>query len=186
MSKRPPQIFVSHSRRDTKILEFFDKAFARTGVISKCMEFEDMQPPQWNEINKQVRDSVATFLLLGPSVKNSDHTQNWIAFEVGLSCAYDTRVWVFEKLDSKINFPIPYVTDYMQYHLDERISFDYIRGIIEGYREDYYQKVENLENRTRIPIGLETECWHCGSVFSKHQTIAAYYCPVCRKYSIHK
>ena len=183
MSKRPPQIFVSHSRRDTKILEFFDKAFARTGVISKCMEFEDMQPPQWNEINKQVRDSVATFLLLGPSVKNSDHTQNWIAFEVGLSCAYDTRVWVFEKLDSKINFPIPYVTDYMPYVLGEYISFDYIREILEGYRDEHSQKAND---RKRIPSGLETICPNCGAVFYKHQIIGAYHCPVCRQYSVRK
>jgi hypothetical protein len=182
MSKEPPQIFVSHSRRDTKILDFFDRAFARTGVISKCMEFEEMQPPQWNEIDKQVETSIATFLLLGPNVKNSDHTRNWIAFEVGLSCAYKKRVWVFEEMDSKINFPIPYVTDYMPYVLNERISFDYIREILEGYRDDYYQ----VNNGKRIPIGLETICWNCRAVFYTHQTIGAHYCPVCRTYSIPK
>jgi hypothetical protein len=134
------------------------------------MEFEDMQPPDWNEIDKQIQDSLATFLLLGPNVKNSDHTQNWIAFEVGLSCAYKKRVWVFEQMDSKINFPIPYVTDYMPYFLDG-ISFSYIRGIIEGYRDG------------RVPIGFEIECWNCHSVFSKHHIFGAHYCPVCRKYS---
>lgn len=175
MSKKHPQIFVSHSRMDTKILDFFAKAFASAGVGWKCMEFEDMQRPQSKEINKHVQNSTATFLLLGPNVKNSDHTQNWIAFEVGLSCAYEKRVWVFEEIGSKINFPIPYVTDYVPYRLNERISFDWIRGIIESYK-----------SKTKTPIGFETECWYCGSVFFTHHTIGAYYCPVCRKSSIHK
>jgi hypothetical protein len=159
---------------DTKIRAFFDQAFARTGVKSECMEFEDMQPPHWKEIDKHIQDSPTTFLLLGPNVRNSDHTQNWIAFEVGLSCAHGKRVWVFEVMKSKINFPIPYVTDYMPYILDG-LSFNYIRGIIESYRD-----------RTRIPKGLETECRYCHSVFFTHQIIAPYYCPVCRKYSIPK
>jgi len=175
MRKKLLQIFVSHSRKDTKILDFFVKAFASTGVQWKCMEFEDMQRPQSKEINKQVQNSAATFLLLGPNVKNSDHTQNWIAFEVGLSCAYNKRVWVFEQMDSKVDFPIPYVTDYMPYFLNERVSFDYIREIMEGYK-----------GKTKIPIGLETGCWHCRTVFSTHQTIGAHYCPVCRTYSIPK
>lgn len=173
MSKKPSQIFVSHSKRDTKIRTFFDQIFARTGVKSECMEFEDMPPPHWNEIDKQIQDSLATFLVLGPNVKNSDHTQNWIAFEVGLSCAHKKHVWVFEQMDSKINFPIPYVTDYMPYILDG-MSFNYIRGIIESHRDG------------KIPVGLETKCWNCHSVFSKHHIIGAYYCPVCRKYSIPK
>jgi predicted Zn-ribbon and HTH transcriptional regulator len=174
MSKKLPQIFVSHSRRDIRILDFFAKAFASTGVKWKCMEFEDMQRPQSKEINKQVQNSIATFLLLGPNVKNSDHTQNWIAFEVGLSCAYKKRVWVFEEMGSKINFPIPYVTDYVRYDLD-RISFDDIRGIIESYKSG-----------TRKRIGLETECRHCGSIFFAHGWLGAYYCPICRTYSISK
>jgi hypothetical protein len=170
---KPPQMFVSHSKKDTNIRAFFDQAFARTGVKSECMEFEDMQPPHWNEIDKQIQDSLATFLLLGPNVKNSDHTQNWIAFEVGLSCAHGKRVWVFERMKSKINFPIPYVTDYMPYVLD-RFSFDYIRGIIESYRDK------------TIREGLETECRYCHSVFFTHHIIGAYHCPVCREYSIPK
>ena len=180
MSKKFAQIFVSHSRKDTKILDFFAKAFATTGVKWKCMEFENMQfedmpRPQSEEINKQVKNSIATFLLLGPNVKNSDYTQNWIAFEVGLSCAYGKSVWVFEEVGSKINFPIPYVTDYVRYDLNEAISFNEIRKIIESYG-----------NRTGKPLGLETTCRHCGSTFFTHGWIGAYYCPVCRTFSISK
>jgi len=186
MNKKLVQIFVSHGRKDTKILDFFAKAFATTGVKWKCMEFENMpfegmlRPPrplrpQSEEISKQVKNSNATFLLLGPNVRNSDYTQNWIAFEVGLSCAYGKSVWVFEEMGSKIKFPIPYVTDYVRYDLNEGISFIDIRKIIESYG-----------NRTGKPLGVETTCKHCGSTFSSHGWLGAYLCPVCRTFSISK
>ena len=104
------QIFVSHSQYDKDIRASFDAIFARTGVKSVCMEFEQIYPPAWQEIKNAITASETVFLLLGPKIRKSIYTQNWIAFEVGLSCAFGKRVWVFEQMDSKIDFPIPYVT----------------------------------------------------------------------------
>ena len=101
------QIFVSHSQHDKDIRASFDTVFARTGVKSVCMEFEQMRSPKWHEIMNTVNASQAVFLLLGPNVRISIHTQNWIAFEVGLSCAFKKEVWVFEQEGANIEFPIP-------------------------------------------------------------------------------
>jgi hypothetical protein len=177
MSLRKPQIFVSHSQHDKDIRASFDTIFARTGVKSVCMEFEKVTLPAWQEIKDVINASETVFLLLGPRIRKSIYTQNWIAFEVGLSCALGKRVWVFEQMHSKIDFPIPFFTDYLLYSLDDNIHFGYVKAIIEGYGDSPKKK---------IPIGLLTECRHCHLVFYMHQTIGAYYCPSCRQPSWHK
>ena len=48
------------------------------------------------------------------------------------------RGWVFEPTGLNSDFPIPYLTDYVIYDLQVRENFDYIRGIIEGYRKRSY------------------------------------------------
>ena len=92
-----------------------------------------MTSPEWKEIKDSVRISETVFLLLGPNNRRSIHTQNWIAFEVGLGCAFNKQVWVFEQMSSKIEFPIPYATDYMLYNLEDKDHFNYVKSIIEGY-----------------------------------------------------
>lgn len=175
------QIFVAHSQYDKDIRASFDTIFARTGVKSVCMEFERVSLPAWQEIKNAINTSETVFLLLGTNVRRSSHTQNWIAFEVGLSCAFDRRVWVFEQMDSKIDFPIPYVTDYLLYRLDDDIHFNYVKRIIEGYGDNE----NSLHPKKKIPVGLLTQCRHCHLEFSIHQTIGSYYCPSCRKPSWH-
>ena len=170
------QIFVSHSQYDKDIIANFDRVFARTGVASVCMEFEDMQSPQWQEIKNKVRSSEAVFLLLGPNVNRSIHTQNWIAFEVGLACAYGKRVWVFEQENSNVQFPIPYLTDYMIYNLDETTHFNYVRAIIEGYRQP-----DTLLIKRNLPKGKAVECFQCHSKYAMHTDIPTFYCPSCRQ-----
>lgn len=177
------QIFVSHSQHDEDMRVSFDTAFARTGVISKCMEFENMEPPQWEKISKEIQNSEATFLLLGPNVKRSEHTQNWIAFEVGLSCAFNKRVWVFEQTSSTVDFPIPYVTDYMFYeNLEDKDYFNYVRSIIEGYRfKSLVHWAESKEIRHEIPQGKSIKCPRCQSKFALHAIRSIlFYCPSCR------
>src|SRR4030043_1489127 len=96
MSARAPQIFVSHSQYDGDIRMPFSEIFAIAGVMPKYMEFESIYPPAWAEIKEQIRISEAVFLLLGPNIRRSSFTENWVAFEVGLSCAFGKDVWVFQ------------------------------------------------------------------------------------------
>lgn len=186
-----PQIFVSHSRKDNEILTYFDRIFARTGVKSVCMEFENMRSPEWQDIKENVEYSDAVFLLLGPNVQSNIHTQNWIAFEVGLSCAFGKEVWVFEQEDSDVEFPIPYLTDFMMYNPDKSETFNYVRNVIDAYGK----QIEGLKRgklvlqplfidlriARNVPQGIPIKCSHCQSKYNLHAiTALSFHCPSCR------
>lgn len=169
MSKKQPQIFVSHSKLDKKIVASFDRIFARTGVKAMFMEFEQIRSPEWNSIRNAVNDSEAVFLLLGENVRSSIYTQNWISFEVGLSCALGKEVWVFEQADSHIDFPIPYLTDYMIYDLEVKDHFEYVKSVIERYGNSYFPSSGADHRRKRnIPTGRTIICDNCYLSYSEH------------------
>lgn len=178
-------IFVSHSQHDKDIRGSFDAVFARTGVKSKCMEFERISPPAWQEIKNAIFASETVFLLLGPNIQSSAHTQDWIAFEVGLACAFGKEVWVFEQFGSQIQFPIPYLTDYMLYNLEDQNHFNFVRNIIEGYARPLTVFPLGADHRTKrnIPRGIPIKCAYnnCGSIYLLHTDVADFYCPSCRQ-----
>lgn len=184
------QIFVSHSQHDKEIRASFDTVFARTGVKSMCMEFERVYPPAWEIIKNEIHASETVFLLLGPNIQSSIHTQNWIAFEVGLACAYGKEVWVFEQEASYIEFPIPYLTDYMIYNLKEPSHFDWVQSIIVGYGKPVPLFPLNVDHRTKrgIPFGHLVTCQHenCGSKFQLHTDVESFTCPSCRQQQFRK
>ena len=91
-------VFVTHSRRDKDIVNYFSQIFARTKLEAQLMELEDLvNKYQGLEIAKKIcNDSVAVIVLLGESLlhhKRSasafrrswvNHTRNWISFEIGV------------------------------------------------------------------------------------------------------
>jgi hypothetical protein len=178
-------IFVSHSQYDKDIRTAFDTVFARTGVEAKCMEFEQIYPPAWQNIKNQIFSSEAVFLLLGPNIQTSAHTQNWIAFEVGLACAIGKDVWVFEQLGSSVNFPIPYLTDYSLYDFRNKYHFDYTRSIISGYGQPIplFPIGEDHRTKRNIPRGILVECKYenCKARYFLHTDVGSFNCPSCRQ-----
>lgn len=167
-----PQIFISHSRFDTDILIPFDEIFAGTNVRRIRVEFESYELPPWIFIRDSILRSSAVFLLLGPNVNQSPYTQNWISYEVGLACGLNKPVWVFERIDQPINFPIPFLNHYMLYNPDIPEHSDYIRNIINGY----------LALLPTHPMGTPIECGtsNCGIRFNLHTLVERFYCPSCR------
>jgi len=179
------QIFVSHSQYDEEIRASFDTVFARTSVKSLCMEFEQIYPPAWQRIKNEISASDTVFLLLGSNVRSSIHTQNWIAFEAGLACAFGKELWVFEQHGAYIEFPVPYLTDYMIYDLEDSNHFDYVRSIIEGYGKTLYVFPLGVDHRTKrnIPTGKIFMCRHknCRSRYFLHTDVESFNCPSCRQ-----
>lgn len=82
MVEKEGQIFVSHSQHDKDIRMAFSEIFALAGIKPKYMEFENFYPPAWSEIKEQIKKSEAVFLLLGPNIKKSYYTENWVAFQL--------------------------------------------------------------------------------------------------------
>jgi len=85
-------IFISHSRMDRPIVQDFENIFARTNLRAHLLEFEAYRVPPWADICAKVTASAAVFVLLGPGVKGSAYTQNWVAWETGLACALNKPV----------------------------------------------------------------------------------------------
>ena len=181
-----PQIFVSHSRFDTGIRKEFSEVFAvAKGAYPTYMEFEKFHPPAWQKIRDEVSSSQALFVLLGPNIRRTIHTQNWVAFEVGLACAFGKEVWVFEQSGSNIDFPIPYLTDYMIYNLEDKKHFKYVRKIIKGYGKPIPILPLGVDHRTKraIPTGVLVTCpyGNCRSSYLSHTDVKSFSCPSCRQ-----
>jgi hypothetical protein len=126
-------IFISHSKRDEDIINLFSRAFAQTTMRAIFEEFENYVIPPWPKIRADVQQSSASFVLLSPNLNATEYTQNWVSFEVGLACAMNKPVWVYEQFNEPVQFPIPYLTDYVLYdpHLREHLTA--IKNIVEVY-----------------------------------------------------
>lgn len=137
------QVFVSHTQKDEQFCDIFDRACARVGIKAFRSEFEKLELPAWQTIRDAIRKSQSLFLLIlligkelvqAQSMHDSSwsHTQNWIAFEIGVACEIGIDVWVICD-DVKINFPVPYLNNYLTKSLRNRDSFDYFVEILRKY-----------------------------------------------------
>lgn len=171
------KIFLSHSKADESMRDYFLKIFGIEGVQAISVEFEVLQVPPWSFIKNKMLESNALFLLLGPNVIDRGiYTQNWISFEVGLACALKKEVWVFEQFNIPVRFPVPYLNHYLLYDPADRESFDYIRRIV------YTYKTMSLVSRI-VPGYTEVTCPNaeCRVHFRLHTEIKEFECPSCRK-----
>jgi hypothetical protein len=112
-------IFLSHSKHDEDIINYFSKAFGRVGIT--IMELENLNRRYAGvEISDSIRNECnAVAVLLGkklanPPYESRQYTNNWVNFEVGVASGSGKPVWVFESFGETIPFPIPHVTDYVQ------------------------------------------------------------------------
>ena len=135
------QVFVSHTKKDERFCDSFDSVCARVGTIAFRSEFEKMSRPAWKTIKEAMNNSIAMFFLVGEELVRSQdlndsewrYTQNWIAYEMGLACQLGIDVWAICD-DVLINFPMPYINNYLTVSLKHRPAFDYLRGILEDYK----------------------------------------------------
>ena len=167
------KVFISHSKRDPN-LGFFQSLFAMLRIESTWIELEDVVPPPSVYIREQVNQSDAVFVLLSQPLTELPHTNNWVAFEVGLAAncgAQGLDVWVFEPLDEHIDFAVPYFTHYMRYHT-ERNALTWLRDML---RET---KAESIG----IPVQCSyDDCKIAFNYLSRYFT-NDFYCPACRRF----
>lgn len=186
------QIFLSHTKQDEKICDNFDKVAARVGIKLFRSEFEDIIPPAWETIKKEIAASKALFLLVGKelvasqaksdeSISNGTSwkfTQNWISYEVGIACQLGIDVWVI--CDStEINFPVPYLTNYDIHGLDPKIkaNFQAWKKILDLYQKGFTFPLGKIQKRV-LTCPHET----CKSRFGFHSVVHKgkyVICPTC-------
>lgn len=184
-------LFMSHTKLDKEFCDRFDVVAARVGVKVFRSEYETIENPAWKTIKEQMDVSSAMFLLVGKELVKAQaaseedsklreewkHTQNWIAYEIGLACERGIDVWVVcDNVD--INFPVPYLNNYAVFG-----SSEWIRRILEAY--------SGGEN---FPLGKwdrEDYCIYenCKAKFNMHSVIPVdgkVICPTCLRKMIYK
>lgn len=134
------QIFISHSAKDRRIIEFINRAFASTKVEAKYEEIEAILEGRRTaqQISADIGRSNAVFILLSENVEQLRHTQNWVTWESGVSSHANKDIWVFEAFEdgAKLSVLIP--------HLHHHLSFEYsdqwlvyIRAVISSYDDSH-------------------------------------------------
>ncbi len=115
------------------------------------------------------------FLLVGKKLAKAQetfrldwkYTQNWIAYEIGLACQRGIEVWVVCD-NVEINFPVPYLNNYLPFSLRNEDSFRYMRDVLEDYNTGIRFQFSH-EDLATIAISCPYE--NCGVEFNLHATL---------------
>lgn len=132
------QIFISHSRKDAALVNFFLRACNPAGIKPIFEELEAIMdgPATADRIHQHIGQSNAVFILLSPNVNNIPHTRDWVCHESGAAATKD--IWVFERDSDKgqVNIAIPRLQHYVVYDLNEP-SLAYVTNIVRGYDDSH-------------------------------------------------
>lgn len=127
------KIFISHSKQDKGIKDFFLEAFAGTNVKPHLEELEKPVPSGVTavKIEKDIFQSNALFVLLSTNIGELKHTRDWITWECGR--ASNKHVWVFEPAETigTIDVVIPKIDHYVVYEQNE-VWREEIRSLVDG------------------------------------------------------
>jgi hypothetical protein len=118
-------IFISHSRSDKRIINFFKETIEKVGLDPILMEEENWTHQSAGiEIPRRIRNCKCLIVLLGkfilyPSGYNYAFTHNWVGCEIGLANCKGIPVVVFEEdtmdFNDIVEFPVPLVSHYFRY-----------------------------------------------------------------------
>ena len=198
-------VFVSHSEKDKRWRQAFDTICARAGIRSDCMEFEKLPAPPCSEIKSRIEASRAVFVIIGDDFPvELLHTNNWVAFEIGLAYAKEKDIWVIENIKQAQSFTIPILTHYILCDIEwlERIPpspmFNHIRAMLALYANYQFNSipVTGLTTETEFVMNLflkkevpkeqprykSVQCGkpECGVGFTLHSNVTGFSCPSCR------
>ena len=147
-----PKVFISHSKRERKLINEISLALDNIGVSPIIEEFidpEQKQPIPWKEILHNVNLSNAVYLFLTDEVVGTEYTKNWVIFEDGLASALGKQLFLFEREGVPLEYPVPYLTDYMIFEKETTGDILTIQKISKHLKK-YFSVEETLT--TTFPI----------------------------------
>ena len=146
-------VFISHSRRDRELIKSITSALTNvdiTPIIEEFIPEKKKEPVPYKEIRKKIRFSNAVFLFLTDNIMMTEHTKNWIIFEDGIAAASGKQLFLFERKGIPLEYPVPYLTDYMIF--DKKSMKDLLRiQSISKRLKSYFSVEEGLLTSTSIP-----------------------------------
>lgn len=125
------QIFISHSREDTELLDELDRVFGKVGLKQYRASFEDQTPPVSENLKAEIRNSVGMFVVLGRRAQAKTHTMIWIGWEAGIATEAGIPIWILEDVQSNVKQPIPSFTDYVLWNSRSDEQKRLLRDVIE-------------------------------------------------------
>lgn len=204
-------IFISHSRSDAELVDAIRKVLENvdhTAIIEEFIANEDKNQPPFEEIRNRVEICDIVFLFLTDNVVSKEHTKSWVMFEVGLAAKDRKKLYVFERSGVPIEYPIPYLTDYMIFDKDNTSDILDIQTLAKKTGKIHPGILGAgggaLAGLVAGPIGIligalaggaigatfaqqsfKTKCENCGIEFNYHSLkYSRIKCPACRKMMI--
>ena len=175
-------VFFSHSKHDRTIRDYFSNIFTYIGLHGIFFEWQQQYGNYagWTISNTIGHpDTVAVFVLLGrnlerPPTSTPQYTHNWVSFEIGVAAGYRKTIWVFEEFSSFVRFPVPFVTDYAQYTLEnlEHLQF---------YGRIFQDRIIYGTNSIPPIQTLQCEYMDCNATYNCWSVAQTFNCPVCRR-----
>jgi len=158
------EAFLSHSRKDERIVNSTFKICQRAKIKPNIAEFEEIERGKLGaeEIRDMIDRSELFFMFLSENVINDKdygktiYTQNWINFELG--CVYAQKkvkkklVYVFEPF-TQLRFPIPYLDYYVLYDPNYDPHWNYIEEVIAQERE-FWDVTKSINPLLRMIVAV--------------------------------
>jgi hypothetical protein len=142
------QIFLSHSKDDNKQLNAIDATFGKSLLKTYQANFENQNIPVSQDIKKEIEKSKVMVVLLGPNAQAKEVTKIWISWEIGLMIQQGKPVWVLEDYRSKVDMPVPDLTHYLIWDIENTDHRKFLRDIMEGLYVS--QTVDQLKNLAEV------------------------------------
>jgi hypothetical protein len=191
MSVRP---FFSHSGRDREIVDIIVEVFRfhnqfhprRRPPIIVDRELLSRSPdPHWEQIWGFIYESDAVFLILTQEILEQEHTQNWVAFEVGVAAGHEPPIPVIAVRGEDVTIPIPY----LRHHYSYSSTFSPVHP---HQNQEDRQRLQNEFFNVMHPMlndpwhfqnpPLERLCPHCNLLYHHHnQGERPLLCPCCSR-----
>ena len=114
------QVFISHSSKDEKLVDFIEFGFRKIDVTPffarRHMRGENPAQKIVNEIEK----SLALFAIMTSNVLYDKDTRDWVVFEIGVAKGKGKPIFCWKERDREIPKLIEYLTDYETFDLHDR------------------------------------------------------------------
>jgi hypothetical protein len=203
------QIFISHSAKDSKPVEFLNRAFASSNVQAKYEEIEAIISGRRTEaqIRADVAQSNAVMIVLGRNAETLKHTRDWINWESGNAAALNKDIWVLEAFEDSphLSVVIPCLRHYVSFHYTD-LWLAHLREIVVSYDDSHVAKaalvgaglggaigegfgalvggiagllLANVQSKPPSSQGFPLTCLGCRSTYNVHVGVPTLRCPVC-------
>lgn len=131
-------IFISHSKRDIKLVRTLKTAFENIDI--EPILFEYVNPRDRTDIAvDDIRDLITTsdyiFVFLTDNVNEREHTRNWVSHEIGIASGLQKEVFVVSRSGETIRFPIPYLNHYIIIDPDDTEDIARLQAISKDFRK---------------------------------------------------